>query len=332
VQTEHLIGERDNALDFTKGALVVLMVFYHWGIYFDALTNTDAPDFFRFLTPAFIFLTGWIISAVYPAKYSVNSGRRRRRLILRGAKLLALFTLLNLIIVLIRFRTDIGGAVQDLPGDLYDIYATGNRLTAFRILVPIAYLLLLSGAVPGLTHGRTWAIAALTILSCALIHADELRGGFTVNLVLLSFGLLGLAFGRIGVQRTKQLAGRFSVIALLYLAYVAVVIRYGQLYWVQIIAVLSNLLLLYGIGRFAKAEKPGWSLVILIGRYSLIGYVGQIAILQALIAIHNLYPRPWGAIVYLPIALVLTGLLVLMVDALRRRSLAMDQVYKLVFA
>src|SRR5207302_5956026 len=43
------------ALDFTKGALVLFMVLYHWLNYFVS-TEGDFYRYLRFLTPSFIFI------------------------------------------------------------------------------------------------------------------------------------------------------------------------------------------------------------------------------------------------------------------------------------
>src|SRR6184192_3526731 len=55
---------RNSALDFTKGMLVLLMVLYHWLNYFVA-SEGDFYRYLRFVTPSFIFITGFLISNVY---------------------------------------------------------------------------------------------------------------------------------------------------------------------------------------------------------------------------------------------------------------------------
>src|SRR5580698_1782355 len=82
------------ALDFTKGVLVLIMVLYHWINYF---VGIDWPyyRYLRFLTPSFIFVTGFLIAKVYLSRVSQNAGVSKR-LIVRAGKLLALFVVLNL--------------------------------------------------------------------------------------------------------------------------------------------------------------------------------------------------------------------------------------------
>ena len=61
-------ANRNPALDFTKGALVLIMVLYHWANYFLNLSWTFYR-YLHFLTPSFIFITGFMVSNVYLSKY-----------------------------------------------------------------------------------------------------------------------------------------------------------------------------------------------------------------------------------------------------------------------
>src|SRR5437016_3915874 len=81
-------AQRNPALDFTKGALVLFMVLYHWLEYFVSTTG-DFYRYIRFVTPSFIFITGFLISNIYLSKYEISDPRLPRRLLQRGLKLLA---------------------------------------------------------------------------------------------------------------------------------------------------------------------------------------------------------------------------------------------------
>src|SRR5271166_4503527 len=70
--------KRISALDFTKGALVLIMVLYHWVNYFIGL-QWPYYRYLRFLTPSFIFVTGFMISNVYLSKYVVDDPRLFKR-------------------------------------------------------------------------------------------------------------------------------------------------------------------------------------------------------------------------------------------------------------
>src|SRR5688572_18341589 len=81
-------------LDVTKGILVILMVVYHSLNY----TNQYHLGFryLSFLPPSFILITGFLLSTVYAPRYEAGDRRLRIRLLIRGAKLVALFTVLNI--------------------------------------------------------------------------------------------------------------------------------------------------------------------------------------------------------------------------------------------
>src|SRR4029077_18017254 len=88
------------ALDFTKGTLVLFMVLYHWLNYFVS-PEGDIYRYLRFLTPSFIFITGFLISNVYLARYHRADRRVPWRLVKRGVKLLVVFVCLNVAISLL---------------------------------------------------------------------------------------------------------------------------------------------------------------------------------------------------------------------------------------
>ena len=75
---------RNLALDFTKGLLVLLMVLYHWINYFVSQQG-DFSEILRFITPSFIFITGFLIANVYLAKYAIDDPRLYKRLIQEGS-------------------------------------------------------------------------------------------------------------------------------------------------------------------------------------------------------------------------------------------------------
>src|SRR5258705_8503947 len=90
-------SHRIPALDFTKGALVLFMVLYHWLNYFIA-PQGDFYRYIRFVTPSFIFVAGFLISNVYFSKYDIFDLKLPARLMQRGLKILGVFILLNVAI------------------------------------------------------------------------------------------------------------------------------------------------------------------------------------------------------------------------------------------
>src|SRR5947209_3560903 len=85
--------QRIPALDFTKGALVLIMVLYHWLNYFYGPSDNR---YMRFLTPSFIFITGFLISHIYFSRYGIAAPKLPGRLVQRGLKILGVFVLLNI--------------------------------------------------------------------------------------------------------------------------------------------------------------------------------------------------------------------------------------------
>src|SRR5467141_3434231 len=118
---------RIGALDFTKGALVLFMVLYHWLNYFVA-PEGDMYRYLRFLTPSFIFITGFLISNVYLSRYQVADRHVPARLVQRGLKLLAVFVCLNLAIGLLLADSYNGKILfgQLSLRNMVAIYVTGN--------------------------------------------------------------------------------------------------------------------------------------------------------------------------------------------------------------
>src|SRR5262245_56150706 len=116
-----------DAIDFTKGMLVLIMVLYHWLNYFVS-TGGEFYRYLRFLTPSFIFITGFVIANVYVVGYGIGDPRVPRRLIQRGFKLLVLFVAINLIKAWLTPGAQGVEMRDDLwsPENIYAIFVTGN--------------------------------------------------------------------------------------------------------------------------------------------------------------------------------------------------------------
>lgn len=323
------------ALDFTKGILILLMVVYHWGNFFLGFVPYFY-DLLRFLTPSFILITGSIVSMVYVPRYGLNDRRMYRRLLVRGTKLLLLFTFLNLAIHALSLA---GGRVRpmglhEFGASLFDIYVTGNSYVAsFRILLPIAYLLLFS---VGFLQVLRWPRSLVVVLAfgvCAGLQVTEVAGWTYYNLVLLSFGFLGLALDCLGFERINNMAARLPVVILCYAVYLGIVLVWGPLYWVQLLGVSLTLLLIYGIGLRCSGQKAASRAIVLVGHYSLLAYIAQIGFLQALLFIVKRFLLIDAvSIIALFAALTLTVLLVFGTELARKRSTLADKLYRLVFS
>src|SRR5437899_4021329 len=143
---------RISALDFTKGALVLFMVLYHWLNYFFG-PQGQYYDYLRFLTPSFIFITGFMISQIQLRRYEHSGRSLAKRLFVRGLKLLAVFLVLNAFVYAALSRVQVpyslwGKSLRSLSWAAFVAGTSrapdGQKSVIFTILVPIAYLLIVS--------------------------------------------------------------------------------------------------------------------------------------------------------------------------------------------
>jgi len=328
------------ALDFTKGTLVLFMVLYHWLNYFVAPEGDYR--YLRFLTPSFIFITGFLISNVYLARYDIADRRLALRLVQRGLKLLAVFVGLNLAIGLLLADSYNGRILfaQLSLRNMVAIYVTGNvwvaengKAAAFYILVPISYLLLLSALL--LTVSRFYRytfhlVCALFLLGILILALNGLK---SPNLELLTIGLLGVVSGYTPIEQINDCVSRPFALVLAYLCYVGAITLWDVTYPLQLAGVYLSLMLIYLLG--ASGAEPGRMRrhVILLGKYSLFGYITTIAILQALH--RSLRHAESGALALgltFVAAFVLTMVSVEVIDRARARTVTVDRLYRAVFA
>jgi peptidoglycan/LPS O-acetylase OafA/YrhL len=321
-------GYRNAALDFVKGSLVVTMVLYHWLNYFVGL-NWGGYRYLRFLTPSFIFITGFLVSHVYLTAYERDSSRVRSRLVQRGFRLLVLFGVLNLVAgAFIQGHT--GGSER---ASWAEILLTGNGGASFSILVPIGYFLILAPAVLALSKRTGVPLAALAAVAvCASIVSSLVLGG-SANLELLSIALVGLSAGTADMTRIDDAVRRPAALMIAYGLYLAAITVFNVPFALQVIGVPLSVLLLYAIGRAWRSPVTPYRWVVELGKYSLFAYVAQIAALQLLrrsLRGHELS----GAELAIPfvVALLATGLAVQIVAIVRQRSTLADSLYRAVFA
>src|SRR5436190_16096789 len=157
---------RIEALDMTKGVLVVAMVIYHSFNY--STDYTLGFKYLPFLPPSFILITGFLISRLYFKPEVARDLTAHGRLLLRGFRLLLLFTLLNVATQVAgrhKFGSDPQG-IAYLADYWFEIYGIGGgHFAAFSILLPIAYLLLLA---PMLILMNCWNRILVPVIAVAL--------------------------------------------------------------------------------------------------------------------------------------------------------------------
>jgi len=332
-------ANRIAALDFTKGALVLIMVLYHWIDYFCGPYDNR---YLRFLTPSFIFISGFIISNVYISKYGISDPQLPKRLIQRGLKILAVFVALNAIRFLLvpgRFQGQATSAHSWLRS-FVNIYVMGSdvgggeaKSVAFSILIPIGYLLILSAflLVVSRSYRYTFHVVCLLFLLSALTTNFE---RFEIpNLELLTIGLLGVIAGYLPIEKVNAAVRHPYWLTLAYLGYLAAITFWNVIYPLQIIGVYLSLMILYLLGQHSGEPGKARGTILLLGKYSLLGYIAQIAILQALrLGFNHLGSEVVVLELSFFLAFALTIVSVEVVDRARAQSTTMDRLYKVVFA
>lgn len=311
------------------------MILYHWMNYF-VTVGGDVFTYLRFLPPSFIFISGVVIANIYPKKYGFIGSRLYTRLITRGVKLLVLFTLLN-VTANIFFTRSYSGPMPGIDGFILEapiIYGSGNAKAAFGVLVPISYLLFLSAGIFFLGRANRYAIAVICASLFLLVMFLEVYGLSSSNLMLVGIGFLGILVGFFPGNKIDTWVDYFAAIVGLYLGYVLAISIFRVNYLLLAIGVCLSVMLIYLVG----VKSVGWGgireLMILLGKYSLFGYVVQIALLQLLHrGLVNLALDHWS--LWVPSfvgAFAATIVAVKVAQEIRARSHAIDWLYKVTFS
>ncbi len=134
------------------------------------------------------------------------------------------------------------------------------------------------------------------------------------------------------MEKIDQLAGRPLLIAGAYLAYLFALTCWREIFPMQIVGVCLSLLLIYTLGVKLGLHGRLPARILLLGKYSLLAYLAQIAVLLALFAVLRRLGLGWGTLVVSGVAaFVLTWLVVEVVDFARRRSKTVNWLYAAVF-
>jgi peptidoglycan/LPS O-acetylase OafA/YrhL len=329
--------ERILEYDFVKGVLVILMVLYHWLNYFGG-NHSYYYRYLRFITPSFIFITGFFISVRYLAGQQPNSPDIALRVARRGVKLLALFIGLN---IGVSFVVTSGNNKLELVRHVWSSILGVNpggagshaRLVSFYILIPIAYLLLLSAAllVARKRCRRSFEIAcALCMLGICILAVSGMQNSM---LEMLTIGLLGAMVGYLPAARISSYLTHWIAFFAIYACYIVSVTLWNVVYPLQVVGVVLNMGLLYIVAT--NVAPSFWLSVqtILLGRYSLFGYIVQIAWLQSLHRwLGGMDIPAAGLAIVLVAAIILTVASIKTVHVLRQRSEFVNQVYSAVFS
>ena len=319
------------ALDFTKGALVLIMVLYHWLNYF-VIGHDGIYKFLRFLPTSFTFITGFLISQVYLAKYEQGGLQVSKRLLLRGVKLLGIAAFLNLAPAMTRTnalhtRAD-GWSIDTFVW----AYFAGTHSVAFSVLVPIAYLLILSAGLLFISrHYRNiFHIICFVLVGSAIVC--DFSGVNSGYLQIISVGMLGVSVGHIPIDRINTFMKRPVTIFTMYCAYLIAITLWNDSYILQVAGVIASVAVFYWIGMQDADVLGIQRTTVLLGQYSLFAYIAQILILQLLRgSFHAFRVGKWGPPTAFFLCLACAIVSVEALDRSRSRLLAVNKLYNAVF-
>jgi hypothetical protein len=172
----------------------------------------------------------------------------------------------------------------------------------------------------------------LSLLIAAVIFARFSRLENTY-LDLLMIGVLGVAIGFAGRDQLALVISHPYVLTALYCLFLAAITIWGVPLPLEIASVILTTALLYSVGSRLAPAGMARQRMILLGKYSLLGYIAQIAILQGLRRISWLFQHGVGAsLAALLLGALLTVAIVETVESARQRSKMANDLYRLVFA
>lgn len=324
-------AERSNALDITKGLLVVLMVVYHTINY--STQYFLAFRYMAFLPPTFIIITGFLLTRVYGAK-SRESGVNSR-LLIRGVKLLLLFAILNVGAQFVRSENYHGQAagLRHFIVHWPDTFLVGgSRAAVFEILLPIAYLLICAPALLWLDRIHRFTLPFLTVVVLAGCTLSDRTGTALPNLYLLAAGLIGMLIGRLSWASLGRFKQAIIIPIGAYAVYAVAVAEFGQSLLLQLSGSTVALATIYGGAIWIDTTRWPAAWLTRLGHYSLWAYVVQIAILQVLSHLLG-RPAPFSAPFYALMVgtLLLTAFSTEIIHWTRARVRAADYLYRMVF-
>jgi peptidoglycan/LPS O-acetylase OafA/YrhL len=326
---------RDRTIDIVKGLLVVAMVVYHWLNIF-VTAEGAVYKYLRFVTPSFIFVAGYLVTGGYLQKYRIGDPALHRRLFVRGAKLLALFTVLN---VGVGVAAAVGGGGVRAGLEAFGVRAASmywageGRRAAFEVLAPIGYLLMgAAGLLWGCKLHRQFLLGMWGV-GVVAVYVWRGRGWETSTLELLTMGLLGMVIGGVSRESLDRLARRPWVWGAAYAALAMALSWYDAIYELQAAGLLIVMMLLYiAANRLDALDGMGAPLV-LLGQYSLLAYVVHIAMLRGWARVVGPPgPEATGVVIAFGVALIGTWGVAELTRWTRRRSTLLDRLYRAVFA
>lgn len=277
-----------------------------------------------------------MITHVQLAKCQAGEHGRLGRLAVRGLKLLALFTILNLG-ASVAVRTNHDGTelgVQKFLANAFRIHVMGySSVAAFHILVPIGYLMVVSAVLLWACRVQRHALLGAWLMAVGGLYVLKWQGTPSGNLELLGMGLLGMVVGQLPLQAIDRMSRPVGAWVAAYGVYLVALTRFDVIYELQLVGLLLTMVMLYVVARRLEATGGVLRTAILLGQYSFLAYIAHIGILQVLIRLMRpLGPGEGVSVVALAATLAPTVVAIEATRGIRTRSARADRLYRAVFA
>lgn len=327
---------RDKGIDFVKGVAVVGMAVGHTLCYFAPYSLLYR--YCRFVTGVFVFLAGYLVTSIYSKKYDFQSGVVGNKLIVRGVKILLIFVLSNVSIKIFLNNNVLFDALtlESLSLSFYKVFVLGDFLkVAFELLIPIGYVLIALGILVNFFPTRfstviLWA-SVILFAYCSIAFFEGVSG---YNLRFVTIGLCGAAFGAMPSKVLDYFRRHARFVSLIYLIYLAILpLMHTSYYILYMGIVLINFITFYLIGAKIKSSGLFIRKLNLLGAYSLMSYLLQMAFLQVLLRV---FPSAWADLTKAALGTIFTiavnWLAVETTDLLRKKSQSVRLLYGQIFA
>lgn len=276
----HNSTTRNYSGDFVKGVLMIGMVLIHSSSLFAEDSVRQAIyQYLYFVSGAWIFITGLLISLYYGDKFATNSKGVSLRLAIRGLKLLLLVTLINYV----AYTSGLSPQLHDfsLYFYIYNVLLLGDFSFSFEILVPIAELLIISPIILRLKKTGIILSIGMFFLANWLSFTDV---QLPYNFKNIVFGILGILTGVLIKQyfaSTSKKAYRayFIYAILIYVLNIILVDKFGGFLVNDSLAILSAVTLLFCFGNIIQ-NVSSTNFMVTLGQHSLFLYMWQMIILR----------------------------------------------------
>jgi hypothetical protein len=161
----------------------------------------------------------------------------------------------------------------------------------------------------------------------------EYYGSDIYTVKLISVGIIGMAIGLLPLPLINAFARPWINFFSLFALYGICAFFFGDHYYTQIFSTIIALLIFYSAGDRINLKNLFHKQIILLGQYSLLSYIIQIAYLKIIFAMLTKWriDKPNIIITVLSITII-TYITILLLDYTRPKYKYIDVLYKTVFA